>query len=53
MHGVDWKAMKEKYRPMAVDAEIKDEFYNVVSQMLGELKASHLGHLPRGIRRRG
>jgi tricorn protease len=48
MHGVDWKAMKDKYRPMAVDAEIKDEFYNVVSQMLGELKASHLGIYPGG-----
>ena len=48
MHGVDWKALKDKYRPMAVDAEIKDEFYNVVSQMLGELKASHLGIYPGG-----
>ncbi len=48
MHGVDWKALKEKYRPMAVDAEIKDEFYNIVGQMLGELKASHLGIYPGG-----
>jgi tricorn protease len=43
MHGVDWAALKAKYRPLAVDAEIKDEFYAVVSQMLGELRASHLG----------
>ncbi len=43
MHGVDWDAMKAKYRPLAEDAEVKDEFYNVVSQMLSELKASHLG----------
>jgi tricorn protease len=43
MHGVDWEAMKRKYRPLAVDAEIKDEFHNVVHQMLGELNASHLG----------
>jgi Tol biopolymer transport system component/C-terminal processing protease CtpA/Prc len=43
MHGVDWDAIKAKYRPLAVDAEIQDEFYNVVSQMLGELHASHLG----------
>ena len=53
MHGVDWNALKAKYRPLAVDAEIKDEFYNVVSQMLGELKASHLGIFPGGRRRRG
>jgi tricorn protease len=43
MHGVDWDALKKKYRPLAVDAEVRDEFYNVVSQMLGELDASHLG----------
>ena len=52
MHGVDWNAMKDKYRPLAVDAEIKDEFYNVVSQMLGELNASHLGIYPGRTTRR-
>ena len=43
MHGVDWDAMKKKYRAMAVDAEIRDEFQNVIRQMLAELNASHLG----------
>ncbi len=43
MHGVDWNAMKKKYRDMAVDAEDKAEFQNVVMQMLAELNASHLG----------
>jgi tricorn protease len=43
MHGVDWDALKKKYRPLAVDADVRDEFYAVVSQMLGELDASHLG----------
>jgi Tol biopolymer transport system component len=43
MHGVDWDAMKKKYRDMAVDAENKVEFQNVVMQMLAELNASHLG----------
>ncbi len=43
MHGVDWDAMKKKYRAMAIDSEIKSEFQNVVSQMLAELNASHLG----------
>ena len=43
MHGVDWKKMREKYRGMAIDAENKDEFHNVIRQMLAELNASHLG----------
>ncbi len=43
MHGVDWKKMKAKYRDMAVDAENKDEFHNIMRQMLAELNASHLG----------
>ena len=43
MHGVDWKAMRKKYRPMAIDAENKIEFQNIVRQMLAELGASHLG----------
>ncbi|MDJ0523660.1 MAG: S41 family peptidase, partial [Planctomycetota bacterium] len=43
MHGVDWNKMRAKYRDMAIDAENKDEFNNVVRQMLAELNASHLG----------
>jgi C-terminal processing protease CtpA/Prc len=43
MHGVDWEAMRKKYRGWAIDAENKDEFHNVVRQMLAELDASHLG----------
>jgi len=43
MHGVDWKAMRKKYRGMAIDAENKSEFQNIVRQMLAELGASHLG----------
>ncbi|MFM8980395.1 MAG: S41 family peptidase [Planctomycetia bacterium] len=48
MHGVDWDAMRTKYRDMAADAENKDVFYNVVNQMLAELGASHLGISPGG-----
>ncbi|MEN8150932.1 MAG: S41 family peptidase, partial [Planctomycetota bacterium] len=43
MHGVDWKAMRKKYRDMAIDSECKSEFQNIVRQMLAELGASHLG----------
>lgn len=48
MHGVDWDAMRAKYRDMAADAENKDTFYNIVNQMLAELGASHLGISPGG-----
>lgn len=43
MHGVNWRTMREKYRAMAIDAENKSEFQNVIRQMLAELGASHLG----------
>ena len=43
MHGVNWNAMRGKYRDMAIDAENKAEFQNVIRQMLAELGASHLG----------
>ena len=43
MHGVKWNKMKTKYRGMAIDSENKDEFQNVIRQMLAELGASHLG----------
>lgn len=48
MHGVEWTAMRAKYREMALDAENKETFYNVVNQMLAELGASHLGISPGG-----
>ncbi len=43
MHGVDWDAMKEKYRPLIEHVAAKEDFYALVSMMLGELNASHLG----------
>jgi tricorn protease len=43
MHGVDWNAMRKKYRDMAIDTENKAEFHNVIRQLLAELGASHLG----------
>ncbi|MDF1660302.1 MAG: S41 family peptidase [Planctomycetota bacterium] len=43
MHGVNWNDMKRKYRDMAIDAEDKTEFHNIIRQMLAELGASHLG----------
>jgi len=43
MHGVDWNAMREKYRPLIEHVAAKEDFYALVSMMLGELNASHLG----------
>jgi tricorn protease len=43
MHGVDWDAMREKYRLLIEHVAAKEDFYALVSMMLGELNASHLG----------
>lgn len=48
-HGEDWAAMKEKYRPLADQAVAREDFDDVVRQMIGELNGSHLGiYPPRG-----
>lgn len=41
-HGVDWAAMREKYRPYLPYAQSDRDFTAVVLMMLGELRASHL-----------
>lgn len=43
MHGVDWAAMREKYRDVAVNAPDSREFAAVMNLMLGELNSSHMG----------
>jgi carboxyl-terminal processing protease len=40
-NGVDWKAMKAKYQPLAAKSKSKQEFSAVINQMLSELKTSH------------
>ncbi len=42
-HGVNWKKMLEKYLPYSLTLYNDHEFYTLVSYMLGELNASHLG----------
>jgi Tol biopolymer transport system component/C-terminal processing protease CtpA/Prc len=42
-HGADWAGMREKYRQYAAAARTPDELRRVVSLMIGELNASHLG----------
>jgi len=43
MHGVDWAKMRTVYEPLLADVADRDELQNVISQMIGELNASHTG----------
>jgi len=42
-HGVDWKAMSAKYRPLVDHVTTRRDFNYLVTQMFGELNASHTG----------
>lgn len=42
-HGVDWVAMRDKYKAWAMKASTNQDFQDVVNMMLGELNASHMG----------
>jgi carboxyl-terminal processing protease len=40
-NGVDWNAVGERYRPLALDAPDDDAFWDVLDRMAGELHDSH------------
>ncbi|MGI9036706.1 MAG: S41 family peptidase [Pyrinomonadaceae bacterium] len=40
-NGVDWNAVREKYRPQADAATTNAEFYDVLTSMVGELRDAH------------
>ncbi len=42
-HGNDWGQLKEKYRPIAMQASTKEDFQYVFNLMLGQVNASHMG----------
>jgi Tol biopolymer transport system component/C-terminal processing protease CtpA/Prc len=42
-NGVDWNAVRAVYRPHAAGAATPDELRRIISLMVGELNASHLG----------
>src|SRR5208283_4403723 len=42
-HGANWQAVREKYRPLVKHIATKEDLYAMISLMLGELNASHLG----------
>jgi len=41
-HGVEWPAVRKKYKPLIGELETEEEFRSVIFEMMGELKASHL-----------
>jgi tricorn protease len=43
MHGVDWAKAKTIYEPLMEYVADQEEMHNIVSQMIGELNASHTG----------
>jgi len=40
-NGVDWKAVRERYRPMLDSVKTDEEFYELMERMVGELHDSH------------
>jgi C-terminal processing protease CtpA/Prc len=43
MNGVDWNAVRTMYEPRVAGAHTPDEMRRLISLMLGELNASHMG----------
>lgn len=46
MHGYDWDAAREKYRPLVEYVGDRQELLNIINEMIGELNASHTGAAP-------
>jgi tricorn protease len=42
MHGLDWPAIREKYRPLAARVTSRSELNDVLAQMISELSALHM-----------
>ncbi|MDY3562978.1 S41 family peptidase [Gemmata sp. JC673] len=42
-HGADWAAVRAKFLPLVAHTATREDLYALVSLMLGELNASHLG----------
>jgi carboxyl-terminal processing protease len=40
-NGVDWKAVRERYRPRVEEAGGEEEFYALLKRMVGELRDAH------------
>jgi tricorn protease len=42
-HDVDWRAVRDRYRPLVKHCACKEDLYALINLMTGELNASHLG----------
>src|ERR1041385_1839747 len=42
-HKVDWNAVHDKYKPLVKHVGARADLYDLITLMLGELNASHLG----------
>jgi len=42
-NGVNWDSVRDQYAPLAAGARTPDELRRIISEMLGELNASHSG----------
>ena len=50
LHGVDWDLMKREYEPKLAHVSNDRDFAELLSELLGELNASHTGCYARGPR---
>lgn len=48
-HGIDWVAVRSRYRPLVKHCQMREDLYALISLMIGELNASHLGIGGRGV----
>lgn len=51
MHGVNWKALRDKYEPLLSGVGTSDEFAILLSEMVGEVNSSHSEIAPPQVRR--
>lgn len=47
MHGTDWNAMYNKFRPYADKARNISDIGTIIDEMIGDVNASHTGFYPR------
>jgi tricorn protease len=45
-HGLDWAAIRERYRPLAEECQTRQELYDLVNDMIRELRSSHVHLTP-------
>jgi tricorn protease len=46
-HGANWSALRAEYEPFALGSRTPQEFYRVMSLLIGELNSSHTGIAPQ------